>query len=64
MSDWASESGHWYDSATGEPRYTIIGANGVERPTTLRDARVHKLVPSVTTITACAARFQLEKWKA
>lgn len=64
MSDWASESGHWYDSKTGEPRYRIVGANGVERATTLRDARTHGWVPSVTTITSCAARYQLERWKA
>lgn len=64
MADWASEGGHWYDSVTGEPRYTIVGKNGVERATTLRDARPNKWVPGVTTITACAARFALEKWKA
>lgn len=46
-----SEAGHWYDSKTGEPRYTIVGKNGKERPTTLRDARKLNLVPSVTTIT-------------
>lgn len=63
MSDWASESGHWY-SREGEPRYTVVGKNGVERATTLRDARANHWVPSVTTITSCAARFQLERWKA
>ncbi len=59
---WASESSHWY-SLTGEPRYTIVGKNGKERPTTLRDAREHNLVPSVTTIIRCAAAPGLEKWK-
>ena len=49
MSDFASESGHWYD-ATGAARYTITGKNGKERPTTLRDARELGLVPSVTSI--------------
>ena len=33
-----SESGHWY-TKEGEPMYTIVGANGVERNTTLRDAK-------------------------
>lgn len=63
MSDYASESGHWYDS-DGTPRYTIVGANGNERPTTLRDARKLNLYPSVTTITGCAAAPGLERWKA
>ena len=35
---FTSESGHWYDQ-DGEPMYTIIGANGRERNTTLRDAK-------------------------
>jgi hypothetical protein len=61
--DWASESGHYY-SRDGAPQYTVIAKNGTERPTTLRDARKHGWVPSVTTITACAARFGLERWKA
>jgi hypothetical protein len=34
----ASEAGHWYDKG-GNPAYTTIGKNGVERPTTLRDAK-------------------------
>ena len=33
----AAESGHWY-GRNGEPAYTIVGANGKARPTTLRDA--------------------------
>ena len=37
-----SESGHWY-TEEGEPKYTIIGANGKERNTTLADARKRKL---------------------
>jgi len=44
-----SEAGHWYDSE-GAATYTIIGANGTERNTTLKDARKHGYVPSVTTI--------------
>ena len=35
---FTSESGHWY-TQEGEPMYTIIGANGKERNTTLRDAK-------------------------
>ena len=33
-----AESGHWY-TQEGEPMYTVIGANGKERNTTLRDAK-------------------------
>lgn len=58
----ASESGHWY-TREGAPAYTVIGKNGRERATTIRDAREHGWLPSVTTITACAARFGLETWK-
>ena len=46
---YKSEAGHWYDRA-GEPMYTIIGANGKERNTNLRDAKSLGLVPSVTTV--------------
>ena len=37
-SKFKSESGHWY-TQEGEPMYTIIGANGKERNTTVRDAK-------------------------
>ncbi len=40
---------HWYSIETGNPVYTVVGANGKERDTTLRDARKLNLVPSVTT---------------
>jgi len=56
------ESNHWYDQA-GKPRYTIIGKNGKERATTLRDAREHNYFPSVTTILGVAAKPALENWK-
>ena len=56
------ESTHWYTRA-GNPMYTIIGKNGKERNTTLRDARTLDLVPSVTTILGVAAKPGLEKWK-
>ena len=58
----AAESGHWYDR-NGEPAYTIVGANGKARPTTLRDARKLNLVPSVTTIIKVAAQPGLDRWK-
>jgi len=57
-----SESGHWY-AQDGEPMYTIIGANGKERNTTLRDAKNLGLVPSVTTIMGMIAKPALENWK-
>jgi hypothetical protein len=57
-----AEAGHWYDQS-GEPMYTIIGVNGKERNTTLRDARKLNLVPSVTTIMSMVAKPALENWK-
>ena len=56
------ESTHWYSQA-GEPVYTVIGKNGKERNTTLRDARKLNLAPSVTTIMSVAAKPALENWK-
>ena len=38
MSNYKSEAGHWYDHE-GKPMYTIVGVNGKERNTTLRDAK-------------------------
>jgi hypothetical protein len=57
----AAESTHWY-TRDGQPRYTIIGANGKERNTTLRDARKEGLIPSVTTIINVAANPVLNQW--
>jgi hypothetical protein len=57
----ASESNHWY-TAQGAPAYTVIGANGKERNTTLRDARTMALVPSVTTVMNIAAKPALTQW--
>lgn len=59
---FASDSGHYY-YPDGRPCYTVIGKNGKERATTLRDARTLGLVPSVTTIIRCAAAPGLEQWK-
>ena len=58
----ASEAGHWYNQH-GEPCYTICGANGKMRNTTLRDARKHGFVPSVTTILGVADKPALTAWK-
>ncbi len=62
VSTYTSEAGHWY-TRNGNPMYTIVGKNGKERNTTLRDARTLDLVPSVTTILNVAAKPGLEKWK-
>ncbi len=61
--DIATSQGHWYEMSTGAPCYTIVGKNGVERHTTLRDARVMNLAPSVTTVTKCAAAPGLLNWQ-
>ena len=55
-------SQHWYDK-DGQPAYTILGANGKERATTLRDAKKHGYVPSVTTILGLLHKPGLETWK-
>jgi hypothetical protein len=57
----ATEQGHWY-TQNGVSAYTIIGANGKERNTTLRDAKKMNLVPSVSGIIALAARPSLTNW--
>jgi hypothetical protein len=59
--NYTSEAGHWY-TKDGIPAYTVIGKNGKERNTTLRDAREHSLVPSVTTIIGVAAKHGLTAW--
>ena len=56
------ESTHYY-TRDGKPAYTVVGANGKERDTTLRDARKMGLLPSVTSIIKCAAAPGLELWK-
>jgi hypothetical protein len=62
IENYASESGHWY-KPDGTPAYSIIGANGKERNTTLRDAKKLGLLPSVTTIIRQAVSPGLENWK-
>ena len=58
----SAESVHWYQQ-DGTPQYTVIGRDGSNRPTTLRDARKFNLVPSVTTILKIMAKPGLEQWK-
>lgn len=53
-------SEHWY--LNGNPFYTMKGANGVERPVTLRDARKVGAYPSVTTVTGILAKPALTTW--
>lgn len=60
---WATQAGHWYQP-DGTPAYTCIGKNGKERATTVKDAREHGLLPSVTSIIRAAASPALERWKA
>ena len=58
----ASESGHYY-YPDGRPAYTIIGKNGKERATTLRECKSLGLFPSVTTVLNILAKPGLERWK-
>ncbi len=52
---------HWYDKE-GEPRYEVTGKKG-KRPSTLRDARKHGWVPSVSTVWGdVVSRHMLNKW--
>jgi hypothetical protein len=60
----ATEQGHYYDARDGSPRYTVPKKDGKgERATTIRDAKLHGWVPSVTTITKVMAAPGLENWK-
>lgn len=57
-------SGHWYCAETGESRHTIIGSNGKSRSTTIRDAKKHGWLPSVTTILQrTLSKPELDLWK-
>ena len=57
-----SSGGHWY-TPEGRAAHSQIGKNGLERNTSLRDARKLKLIPSVTTILQVFAKPGLERWK-
>lgn len=62
MKENTSESGHWY-LPDGSPAYRIVGKNGKERNSTVKDAREHGLLPSVTTIIGCASKGEgLQRW--
>lgn len=54
-------SQHWYDT-DGKPAYTIVGTNGKERDTTLRDARKFQYSPSTTTVIGGAAKPGLDNY--
>jgi hypothetical protein len=57
------DGSHWY-SRDGKPVYTMLKADkSGARNTTLRDARKHKLLPSVTTVFSIMAKPGLERWK-
>lgn len=56
-----STAAHWY-TKEAQPLHTVIGKNGKERNTTLRDARKLGLLPSVTTILKTLAAPQLTRW--
>lgn len=53
---------HWYDS-TGAAKHTVESAKGELRPTTLRDAKKHGWLPSVTTFLKVFANDGLVTWQ-
>jgi hypothetical protein len=57
-----AEYTHWYQ-ADGEPMHTVLGTNGQERPTTVREARKLGLLPSVTNVLGVIAKPELVDWK-
>lgn len=56
-------SEHWY-TRDGKPSHTRTTKSGTTRATTLRDARVERLLPSVSSILNEAAAPELDRWKA
>jgi len=52
---------HYYDKE-GNSCHEVVGKNGKIRPTTLRDARQHNWVPSVTTIMDIQSKPALISW--
>lgn len=61
---YASDAHHWYDK-NGTPVYTVPNKSkpGEYRNTTIRDARVLGLVPSVSEIVRQVHKPALETWK-
>lgn len=53
---------HWYNR-NGDACHTIVGKNGKQRSTTLRDAKKEGWYPSVTTIMKVLAAPELDRWK-
>lgn len=54
---------HFYNEL-GEPCHTVIGKNGKERKSTIRDARSNSWYPSVTTVLSdVLAKPSLDRWK-
>lgn len=59
-----SDSAHWYCPSTGKAVHAVPNKDGSGmRPTTIRDARDHGYVPSVTTILKCIDKPALTNWK-
>ena len=56
--NYKSEAGHWYDH-DGKPMYTIVGANGKERNTTLRDAKKENFVDGGLAGENCLIKLEI-----
>jgi hypothetical protein len=59
---FSPEHAHWY-KRSGEPMHTVMSLDNIERLTTVRDARKHNLLPSVTNILGVIAKPELGAWK-
>ena len=59
---FSPDSTHWY-TCHGTPLHTVKGANGEYRPTTLRDAKKWRLLPSVTNIIGIIQKEGISQWK-
>lgn len=53
--------GHFY-SKDGKPQFTVIGKNGKERDSTIKDARENGWLPSVTTILQILDKPTINTW--
>jgi hypothetical protein len=58
----SEDAGHWYTEA-GCSAHIMVGKNGVERNTTVADARKMGLLPSVTSVLGIMDKPQLTAWK-
>jgi hypothetical protein len=57
------KASHWYTNE-GKAMHSVTKADGEgERPTTIRDARKHTLIPSVTNILGVIGKDALTTWK-